>query len=61
MSLNIYTVFLEDFYQQDPSNFTETTIEEVDPITGAKYVDTAFYLYEFLRSTNKWYCMKEYK
>lgn len=28
--------FLEDFYQNDQPQYTETTIEEVDPATGAK-------------------------
>ncbi|XP_044766600.1 ankyrin-3-like isoform X3 [Coccinella septempunctata] len=30
----------EDFYQQDQPNFSETTIEEVDPITGANITRT---------------------
>ncbi|XP_045463961.1 ankyrin-3-like isoform X4 [Harmonia axyridis] len=30
----------EDFYQQDQPNYTETTVEEVDPITGANVTRT---------------------
>ncbi|KAH1010689.1 hypothetical protein HUJ05_004945 [Dendroctonus ponderosae] len=30
---------LEDFYHQEPQ-YTETTIEEVDPVTGAKITRT---------------------
>ncbi|KAL3274772.1 hypothetical protein HHI36_019558 [Cryptolaemus montrouzieri] len=35
-----YALAFEDFYHQDQPHFTETTIEEVDPNTGAKTTRT---------------------
>lgn len=33
--LTAWCAFLEDFYQQEPQ-YTVTTTEEIDPVTGAK-------------------------
>lgn len=30
------SIILDDFYQNDQPQFTETTTEEVDPVTGSK-------------------------